>query len=181
VLIGLVLSIRRGAGPLPGRLARQFGIWLVVAPGIEMLFYGSLVCGLTGYSSDPFLRFMQGAGGHIAAAAWVLLAVPMCLMLADPRRLIRRRRVLAVPAAMALLAVTQSGSMVASMVLDVVDRGGLGQMLQGHWMIVGGIAVLSVIGLLVSAVPLLGMVMLIVHSARARSGPTPATSGGDHG
>jgi len=177
VLIGLGSAFRRPARPLPAQLARYFGIWLVVAPGLELVFYGNLVCGLTGYGGDPVLRFMQEYGGFCIAAAWVFLAVPMSVLLVAPARLVRRRAALAVPAAMALLAAVLSASHVASLAGEVAARGGLGQLLRGHWATIGSMIALSVIALLVTAVPLLAMILLIVHSVRARRAAQASTKG----
>jgi len=177
-LIRLGMVMRRGRGQImSARLGRHFGIWLVVGSAMEMVVYGSLICGVTGYSGDAIGQFMQAHGAAWTTVAWTCLAIPLCWMLVDPRRLVRTGWATALLAAMAVLAGAVSGSQIASLAGAVAARGGLDRLLRDDWVIVAQVGAMSAIIFAATALPMVGMILLIVHVGRARQ----AAGAGDGG
>jgi len=167
VLLGRVLARRDRL--LPAGLARHFCYWLIIAPGLELMFYGGLLGAAGGYPDEPhFLEFMQEEGAIYAAAAWVVLAICFCVQMSDTRRLYTGWRGLVVTIAMAALAGMLSGTYLAclpgslSRLLDYAFRSAT------SWEM-AGLAWLNVVTFAIPTLPLLGLLMLIVHVARVRA------------
>lgn len=163
----LMLLARRGQ-PISSGLARSFGIWLIVAPGFELMFYQGVLAAIAGPASRSGLLETLGQEGIlIGAYVWVGLAVWMSTLLVEPEKLYRHRRGIAPVICLAMLAATFSATYLGYL------AGALPHLLDassGLWMtaLMAGTHLLAFI---IPTAPLAGLVLLIIHVARVpRSG-----------
>ena len=179
VLLGRVLARRDRV--LPPGLARHSCYWLIIAPGLELMFYGGLLGEACGYASNPhFLAFMREEGAICAAAAWVVLAICFCAQMADMRRLYAPWRGLVLTIAMAALAGMLLGTYLTSLPgnLSLLFTHSYGAAKARPWD-VAGVAWFNVLAFAIPTLPLVGLLMLTVHLARARAARTDEADGAE--
>jgi len=168
----VMLLARRGQAISSG-LARSFGIWLILAPGIELIFYQGLLDAIAGPASRPgLLEALGDEGVVIGSIAWIALSVWLCRLLVEPEKLYRHRRDIAPMICLALLAATFSITYMgylAGALPYLFDASG------GLW-ITALLAGMHGLAFIIPMAPLAGLVLMLIHVAQVRA--TRTGSGG---
>ncbi len=170
----LMLIGRRGQAISSG-LARNFGIWLIVAPGFELMFYQGVLAAIAGPASRSGLLETLGQEGIlIGAYAWVGLAVWMSTLLVEPEKLYRERRGIAPVVCLALLAATFSVTYLGYLAGALPSMFGASSGLTMTAML----AAAHVLAFIIPTAPLAGLVLMLIHVAQVRAA---RQAGGDGG
>lgn len=161
----LMLLARRGQAISSG-LAWHFCLWLIVAPGFELMFYPGVLAAIAGPSSrSGLLETMGQEGILIGVYVWVGLAVWMCTLIVEPEKLYRRRRGIAPVICLAMLAATFSATYMGYL------AGALPRLLDtsGELWMTALLAGAHLLAFIIPTAPLAGFVLMLIHVTQVRA------------
>ena len=164
----LALMARRGQA-MSSRLARHFGIWLIVMPGFELMFYQGVLSAVAGPARNPGLMEILGNQGILFGAyAWMGLAIWMSISLVEPEKLYRNRCGIAPVVCLAMLAGTFSATYLGYLAFALPSMLGA----SSGFMMTALLAVAHSLAFIIPTAPLAGLVLMLIHIGQVRAART---------